>query len=156
MKKFVSLLMVLTLTLALAACHTEPQETTALPEGTELQVPPSLKEPVEGDFTEETGDVVYTGELSEYQVSLGFTATVDWESFSFCLLSWETETYTVEEELFTGTLEEGKTFVAKVTFWGDMTTYGLTITDKNGHVWQYAVYMSGMDGSLILGPYGEN
>lgn len=102
------------------------------------------------DFTQEPGDVRYEGEASEYQVDIGFTAGVNWKSFTFSQLVWETETYSVDQELFSGTMQAGQLFVARITFWGDMTTYGISITDENDQVRHYAVYTSGMDGSLVL------
>lgn len=47
-------------------------------------------------------------------------------------------------------MEIGQTLLAPLTFYGDMTAYGLVFTDSNGSYRSFAVYISGEDGSLIL------
>ena len=44
--------------------------------------------------------------------------------------------------------------VAGVTFWGDMTTYGLLCTDGAGEARLFAAYISGRNGMLVLGEWG--
>ena len=48
------------------------------------------------------------------------------------------------------TLTVEKPLVACVVFYGDMTTYGVSFTDGAGVRHSYEMYISGMDGSLIL------
>lgn len=165
MKKLFALFTAVLLLVTVTACQgqepapTQPTEPSPFESDidvfapTQDPVPASPAALVAGDFTQEQGDVRYEGEPSEYLSTLGFTALADWQSFTFCQLSLETETYTVSQELFSGQLQRGQLFVAQVTFWGDMTTYGLNITDANGDVRHYAVSVSGMDGSLILEEY---
>lgn len=167
MKPYICLLVVLTLMLCAAACggekpqQTQPQSQPEFEsdmdvvdtETTELPVPPSPPEMVTADYGETAGDVHYAGEPSDYETLLAFTAKEKWKSFTLSLLSWETETYSVDKELYTGTLEAGQVFTASVTFWGDLTTYGITITDENDAVRYFAVYISGMDGSVVLDEY---
>ena len=130
----------------------QPEETP--PEETEHPVPPELSPLINGFFAEEAlqPDVVYIGDETEYAVRLGFTAEANID-FSFCQLIWETETYEVSETFLTDTLKKGETFVAQVSFPGDMTTYGITVTDDNGSTQHFAVSISGMDGSLICQQY---
>ncbi len=132
--------------------NTEPEETQ--PEETEYPVPPELKPLITAFFAEESmqGDVVYFGDETEYAVRLGFTAEVNLD-FQFCQLIWETQTYEVSEIFVTDSLASGETFLAYVAFPGDMTTYGITVTDQNGSTQNYAVYISGMDGSLVCREY---
>lgn len=167
MKKVFAFCLAFLLCLSLAACGEKPstEETTTQPgesfEGdmdivisdTEYPVPLEPIALVSAKFIENFGEAHYIGEPSDYQVSIGFYAEENWKSFSFSQLSWETETYTVEKELYTGSMEKGQTFVAQVTFWGDMTTYGISVTDENDNVQHYAVYVSGKDGSLALEAY---
>lgn len=132
--------------------ETQPDETQ--PEETEYPVPPELLPLITGFFAEETvqPDVVYVGDETEYAVRIGFTAEANIE-FCFSQLIWETETYEVSEIFLTDTLTRGETFVAQVAFPGDMTTYGMTVTDENGSTQHFAVSISGMDGSLICQQY---
>lgn len=132
--------------------NTEPEETQ--PEETEYPVPPELKPLITAFFAEDTiqGDVVYFGDETEYAVRLGFTAEEDLD-FQFCQLIWETQTYAVSEIFVTDSLASGETFVAQVAFPGDLTTFGITVTDQNGSTQNYAVYISGMDGSLVCQEY---
>lgn len=44
--------------------------------------------------------------------------------------------------------------LAGVTFWGDMTTYGLICTDGAGETRLFAAYISGRNGMLILEEWG--
>ena len=167
MKRVFAFCLAFLLCLSLAACGEKPstEETTTQPaEGFEgdidivtsesdYPVPPEPKPVVSAKFINQLGGAHYVGEPSDYQVAIGFYAEENWKSFSFSQLSWETETYTVEKELYTGTMAQGQTFVAQVTFWGDMTTYGISITDENDNVQHYAVNVSGEDGSLELEAY---
>ena len=133
-----------------------PKQTTpnTIPEETEFPVPPELKPLITGFFAEETmqADVMYIADETQYGVRLGFTAEESLD-FQFGQLVWETQTYEVSEVLFEGSLESGQTLIAQVGFPGDMTTYGMTVTDQNGSTQKFAVYISGMDGSLICEIY---
>ena len=46
-----------------------------------------------------------------------------------------------------------KPLLIGVTFYGDMTTYGLLLTDANGVEHQYMIYESGEDGSVVFQEY---
>lgn len=131
---------------------TEPQETP--PEETEYPVPPELKSLITAAFAEEgeQGDIFFLGDESEYAVRLAFTAEED-VTYQFCRLIWERETYETDFIFTENTLKAGQTFVAQVDFPGDMTTYGIHVTDQNGSAQYYAVYISGKDGSLVCQSY---
>lgn len=132
--------------------ETEPQETQ--PEETEYPVPPELKPLITADFAEEgdQGDILFIGDESEYAMRLAFMAEED-ITYQFCQLIWETETYEISYVFTENTLKAGETFVAQVDFPGDMTTYGINVTDQNGSAQYYAVYISGRDGSLVCQSY---
>jgi len=131
---------------------TEPEETQ--PEETEYPVPPELKSLITAAFAEEgeQGDIFFLGDESEYAVRLAFTAEED-VTYQFCRLIWERETYETSYVFTENTLKAGETFVAQVDFPGDMTTFGIHVTDQNGSAQYYAVSISGMDGSLVCQSY---
>lgn len=167
MKRFLALMVCIGLLAALTGCvvfqveeHYEekveklPEETKPQPEETENPEPQETAPLIVGFFAEKEtqGDVLFIGDETEYAVRLGFTAG-ETVSFTFSQLIWETQTYEVSEVLKTADLQKGQTFVAQVAFPGDMTTYGMTVTDENGSQEHYAVYISGMDGNLICQLY---
>ena len=60
----------------------------------------------------------------------------------------------VGDELYTfPELTSQKPLVIDVTFYGDMITYGLLLTDANGVEHQYMIYESGEDGSVVFQEY---
>lgn len=132
--------------------ETEPEETQ--PEETEYPVPPEVKPLITAAFAEEDdqGDVFFSEDESEYAVRLAFTAE-EAVTFQFCQLIWERETYETSYVFTENTLNAGETFVAQVDFPGDLTTYGIHVTDQNGSAQYYAVYISGKDGSLVCQSY---
>lgn len=103
-------------------------------------------------FTGGSGDQLYVGEPSDNQVRIGFTFEKDLD-FTFCELSAAQNNYAIDKELDWGRLNRGQVFVAQVTFWGDMTTYGMVVTDSNRNTHYYAIYMSGETGDLVLQEY---
>lgn len=132
--------------------ETEPEETQ--PEETEYPVPPELKPLITATFAKEgdQGDIFFSADESEYAVRLAFTAEEN-VTYQFCRLIWERETYEIDYVFTENTLKAGETFVAQVDFPGDLTTYGINVTDQNGSAQYYAVYISGKDGSLICQQY---
>ena len=132
--------------------ETQPQETE--PEETEYPVPPELMPLITAAFAEEgdQGDIFFLEDESEYAVRLAFTAEED-VTYQFCQLIWETEAYEISYVFTENTLKAGETFVAQVDFPGDLTTYGINVTDQNGSAQYYAVYISGRDGSLVCQSY---
>lgn len=132
--------------------ETEPEETQ--PEETEYPVPPEVKPLITAAFAEEgnQGDIFFSEDESEYAVRLVFTAEEN-VTYQFCQLIWERETYEISYVFTENTLKAGETFVAQVDFPGDLTTYGIHVTDQNGSAQYYAVYISGKDGSLVCQSY---
>jgi hypothetical protein len=43
--------------------------------------------------------------------------------------------------------------VAELPFYGDMTAYGIAVTDIDGERRHYAVMLSGRDGSVVMNEY---
>lgn len=106
------------------------------------------------DFVSDTeqGDLFLLYDRSEYAVRIGITAHQE-VSFQFYTTDLTDAGYDIGDVLQAGTLRSGEMFVAQVAFPGDMTTYGMTVTDKNGSIQQYVIYISGMDGSLLCQEY---
>lgn len=176
------LLCILLAVLALCGCAAAPAETTSAPVETTLpaettlpvettvpaqttaptettspaQTEPALA-PIHADYAEESFNAyhAYWGEESDYITAIGFTASETITNVQFGLLDWfETESYQMDEVLFTiETMTPEQPFLAHVTFWGDMTTYGLSFTDESGTERHFYILISGMDGSLICEEY---
>ena len=69
-------------------------------------------------------------------------------------LRYDEPSYAVEEVLCSLDRMDGETyFVAELAFYGDMTTYGIAITDGDGERRHYAVMLSGRDGSVVMEEY---
>jgi hypothetical protein len=113
--------------------------------------------PIHADYAEESfnGYHAYWSGDTDYITSIGFTANETLTDVSFTLLDWfERGEYQVHEELFTiETMTPEQPFLAQVTFWGDMTTYGISFTDESGELRCYYLMISGKDGSLICAEY---
>jgi len=91
---------------------------------------------------------------SEYMTRLVFHPGEVLRNISFHSLQYELGTYVVSEELYAlPALSPDKPLVTGVVFYGSMTTYGISFTDADGYARHFAVYTSGMDGSLILQEY---
>ncbi len=58
-----------------------------------------------------------------------------------------------EEHYRFSELTSQKPLMIGVVFYGDLTTYGLLLTDTNGMEHQYMIYESGKDGSVVLQEY---
>ena len=99
----------------------------------------------------------YTGETSDYITKVAFRAREDLTDLALSILEpdWERgEGYTVDRTLYTlPALEPGMPLVAELAFLGDMTAYGLSVTDSDGDVRHYAVTISGRNGMLLMQEY---
>ena len=115
--------------------------------------------PIHADYAEETFNAyhAYWGEESDYITAIGITASETITDVQFGLLDWfETESYRMDEVLYTiDTMTPEQPFLAQVTFWGDLTTYGLSFTDADGTARHYYILISGKDGSLICQEYSK-
>ena len=94
-------------------------------------------------------------EDTDYITSIGFTAGETLTHVEFGLLDWfNAEEFPGFEVFYTiDEMDPDHPFLAQVTFWGDMTTYGISFTDESGNVRHFAVSISGKDGSLICQEY---
>ncbi len=92
---------------------------------------------------------------SEYTTKLVFKANEKLTDVVFSALNYDMNgTYYVEKELYTlPELNPDKPLVAGVVFYGDMTAYGISFKDDNGNEHNYAVLISGKDGSLVMNEY---
>lgn len=112
--------------------------------------------PVYADYAAEDFNAyhAYWSGETDYITSIGITAAETLMDVRFCLLTWnESESYDAEVLYTIDTMTPEQPFLAQVTFWGDMTTYGLSFTDESGQVRHYALMVSGKDGSLICSEY---
>ena len=91
---------------------------------------------------------------SKYTVKIAFYTNDVLGNVKFNSLQWNGTSYSVEKELYTlSALSPYKPLVTNVVFYGDTTTYGISFTDKNNNERHFAVYLSGMDGSLVMSEY---
>ena len=113
--------------------------------------------PIYADYAAESFNAyhAYWSDETDYITAIGFTPAEKLTNVRFGLLDWfETESWQMAEELYTvDEIDPDHAFLAQVVFWGDMTTYGLTITDAEGEARHYAVSISGKDGSLVCAEY---
>lgn len=58
--------------------------------------------------------------------------------------------YEEEPIYYLGNLNYEADFILRMTFFGDMPTYGISYVDRNGNTRHYAITMSGQDGSVQL------
>ena len=47
-------------------------------------------------------------------------------------------------------LEPESPLLVRMTFWGDLPSYGISFTDKEGRTKRYSLGLSGADGSVVL------
>ena len=96
----------------------------------------------------------YAGEPSEYASEIVFRAHEELGKITFSLLAWTESGLAVDQTLSTvERLSVGEMFAAKIVFYGDLTTYGISFTDSAGRLRSYAVSVSGRNGMLILTEY---
>ena len=96
----------------------------------------------------------YIVDGSDGMVQIAFCANEMLTDVRFVSLIPKGTSYLTEKTLYTlESLAPQMPLVIGVVYYGDMTTYGLSFTDASGNARHYAVYMSGMDGSLILEPF---
>ena len=152
MKTVICVTMVFCLAFCLSACGsagapvTSSQSTVAMP--------------LSDCFTVSAEDQPITGHLefidtpSDYMTYLSIEALGDLTDLSFYQVDWTEETYRIGQTLYTApAIGTGQIFVAGITFWGDLTTYGVSCTDSAGVRHHYAIYLSGKDGSVITTPF---
>ena len=97
---------------------------------------------------------VYQDEPSEYAVRIMFRAREDLSGLVFSLLEQTEAGYATGQILYTAErIAEGEFLAAEIVFFGDMTAYGFSLTDKEGRERTFAVTVSGRNGMLLLSEY---
>ncbi|MCD7842771.1 MAG: hypothetical protein LUG56_09930 [Lachnospiraceae bacterium] len=119
------------------------------------------EQPVTAVFA--SGQIVAEGEYLEYvaddsETALAFRPNEELKDVTFSLLEYDEEgEWKIAEERYTiPVLSEGDVFVAGISFYGDMTAYGISFTDEAGEERCFAVHISGRNGSLLLDEYGAD
>ncbi|MCD7765297.1 MAG: hypothetical protein LUH53_02090 [Lachnospiraceae bacterium] len=104
----------------------------------------------EGDYLEYVSD--------DSETTLAFRPNEELKDVTFSLLEYDEEgEWKISEERYTiPDLSEGDVFVAGISFYGDMTAYGISFTDEAGEERCFAVHISGRNGSLLLDEYGTD
>ena len=124
----------------------------------ELPIPDDPAAPITADFAGEElqAQHSYQADESEYLTDIAFTATEQLLDVEFGLLQL-TETAGWQMEVLDAfpSLQPDEAFLARVTFWGDATTYGIRFTDAAGRDRRFAVSISGEDGSLVCTEYSS-
>ncbi|MGM9619133.1 MAG: hypothetical protein ACI3W8_04790 [Oscillospiraceae bacterium] len=96
----------------------------------------------------------YIVDDSASMVKIVFRAREPLRQLRLTSLQPREDSYETEETLYTlDTLSPETPFVAGVVYYGDMTVYGVSLTDSAGTERCYAVYISGRNGSLVLDEY---
>ena len=96
----------------------------------------------------------YTDSSARHRETLAFRSNETLTNVRFNSLGYRNGSYVVEEELYSfGRMRSDWPFVASVPFMGDMTTYGISFTDADGHAHHYAVCLSGRNGFLDVVEY---
>ncbi len=118
---------------------------------------PSPRRPFNADYAPEdfAADFDFRAEESGHLTRIGIHANEDMRDFSICLLALDDGmSFVVEKELFSVTpFDADETILAEVVFYGDMTAYGISFTDKDGVERGYSLTVSGKDGSLVVTQY---
>jgi hypothetical protein len=101
---------------------------------------------------------VFSADDGETQVGVVFALPAPLKNFRILSITFrdanddgiffdEKEIYRVDE------LSAKKPLLVRMSFYGDIPSYGLSYEDKDGKVQKYAIGESGMDGSLELVPF---
>lgn len=105
--------------------------------------------PPEGPFR------FFTMPVDEFTVEMIFRVAETVTDVRFVALELVEEGFAVGETLCAAPeLSPDCPLVTGVTFWGDMTTYGLLCTDAAGQQRLFAAYISGRNGMLVLEEWG--
>lgn len=90
---------------------------------------------------------------TEYVTDIGVIPMESMTNVKFTLLN-VIDNYQVDQVLLElDSLAAEETVLLSVVYWGDMTTYGISFTDADGHDRYYSLSVSGKDGSLICSEY---
>ena len=102
----------------------------------------------------EGGYTLFYADESEYADMIVFRSGETLRDVRLTSLLYDGESYIVGDELhYFDRMLEDVPFVVSMTFWGDMTTYGLSFTDEAGADRYFAVYISGRNGAVVMDEY---
>ena len=94
---------------------------------------------------------VFVKEESEYTQYLLLEPSEELSDISLSLMELTDAGYAVGEKLYMlDKLNTDKPLVVGIVFYGDLTTYGLSFRNSLGKEYNYVIYTSGKDGSVIL------
>ena len=113
----------------------------------------AVEMPMTAEFaeTDMAVDNVFVAEESEYTSFILFTAQDKVTDVRVYAMDFAEDGFVPAEELYAAdAMKKGETLLGCVVFWGDMTTYGMSLTDSSGGVRTYEMTVSGKDGSLIF------
>ena len=152
MKTAICLTLALCLVVSLSACGSAGEPATSCQ--SEISTPLANCFAFSAEDQPISGHLEFTDTPSEYMTYLSMEALGDLTDLSFYQADWGEEAYRIGQTLYTApAIGAGQVFVAGITFWGDLTTYGVSCTDSAGIRHHYAIYISGKDGSVIAEPF---
>lgn len=133
--------------------QSEPPRETEAPAQAEPEQEP---EPLTASYADEallsSGNYHYFQEdTSEYAVSVAFWANETLSDVALYEMYWENDDFVVGSFLYgVQWLEPEKPLVVDMDFPGDMSCYEICFADARGVKQSRVIYMSGMDGSVVL------
>lgn len=106
------------------------------------------------EFLNRGGYLLYTmGEPAETTM-IAFRAHEELRNVRLSVMQYNGYSLETADELHSfDRFIEDTPFVAGLTFWGDMTTYGLSFTDEAGAERVFMISLSGRNGAIILDEY---
>ena len=113
----------------------------------------AVEVPMTADFaeTDMVVDYMFIAEESEYISYIIFTAEDNVKDVRVYAMEFVENGFVPAQELYAAdAMRKGERLLGGVVFWGDMTTYGMSLTDSSGAAHSYEIIMSGKDGSLIF------
>ena len=153
MKKIMAFIMMATM-LFTACGEKVPVEITAdyLPDEYIKQLPSDIPVMEITEFTDEYDIFIRNDdEYSRYVVFSANTAVKDFEFYTIAIPVSDTIEYHKEKPvLHYDNLSEEKSLVIRMNMPETLPWYGISYTDENGETVNFAIHMSGFDGSVIL------
>lgn len=116
--------------------------------------PPLTAYPAEIIDLENAEYRLYSEGEPETLTAVAFRANEPVAAVELTALRYDESSYAVEAVLCSFEQMDADTyFVAELPFYGDMTAYGIAVTDIDGERRHYAVMLSGRDGSVVMNEY---
>ncbi len=137
----------------------EAEQEPELPEETQAPTeaePVQESEPISANYADDallsSGNYHYFAEdASEFAVAVAFRANETLTDVALYELYWNDEGLIAGPCLYSlGQLDPGKPLVVDMDFPGDLSSYEIRFADARGVKQSRVIYMSGMDGSLVL------